>query len=216
MKLSPFPPRLIWPTALLIVATAAAPSAPARDIVVCDAAGGQSNPLAIADGKGGAVIAWADARNGNLDVFAQHVDAAGNVDPKWPARGLAVCEAVNDQGASGIASDGRGGAIVTWYDQRNGKDYDIYAQHVLASGSTDRAWPRGGVALCGAPGHQRAPTAVSDGAGGAIVTWFDYRSGQDAHIYAQRVLRSGVVDPRWPKDGAALCVASGSQFFPRA
>jgi len=38
---------------------------------------------------------------------------------------------------------------------------------------------------------------VSDGAGGAIVTWQDYRSGAAYDIYAQRINGSGVV--QWAK-----------------
>ena len=41
----------------------------------------------------------------------------------------------------------------------------IYAQHVLASGAVDGAWPAGGRALCTAVSHQQIPTVVPDGLG---------------------------------------------------
>ena len=50
---------------------------------------------------------------------------------------------------------------------------------------------------------------VSDGAGGAIVTWLDLRNGTHMDIYSQRVDASGVV--QWTADGVALCTASDSQ-----
>jgi len=57
------------------------------------------------------------------------------------------------------------------------------------------AWPHdpnnGNVALSTAAGDQQVPTIASDGAGGAIVTWYDYRGGTNYHIYAQRVERFG-------------------------
>jgi len=64
-----------------------------------------------------------------------------------------------------IASDGAGGAIITWSDLRSGTDSDIYAQHVLASGLVDPGWPVDGRAICTAAGDQSSPAIVSDGAG---------------------------------------------------
>ena len=216
MKRFPLIPKAWWAAAILATAVAAAPPRAERDVAVCDAAGNQASPVATLDGKGGAIIAWGDFRHGSYDIFAQHLLASGHVDPSWPWQGRALCEAMGDQAGPAIVPDGRGGAIVAWYDQRGGKDYDIYAQRILASGRLDPVWPQDGVALCTATGHQQAPAVVADGAGGAIVTWFDHRDGDDTHIYAQHVLTSGSVDPRWPKDGSALCLAPGSQFFPKA
>ncbi len=45
--------------------------------------------------------------------------------------------------------------------------------------------------------------------GGAIITWFDFRTGSDADIYTQRINSSGVV--QWTADGVAICTASGDQ-----
>ena len=75
------------------------------------------------------------------------------------------------------------------------------------------AWPHdpnnGNVALCTAANDQGYPTIVSDGAGGAIVTWNDGRSGTNNEIFAQRVNAAGV--PQWTADGVALCTAAGVQ-----
>ncbi len=54
-----------------------------------------------------------------------------------------------------IVSDGVGGAIVAWQDGRSQTSgVDIYAQHVLASGAVDLAWPANGRVLCTATGGQ--------------------------------------------------------------
>ena len=55
------------------------------------------------------------------------------------------------------------------------------------------------------------PTVASDGAGGAIVAWYDSRSG-NADIYAQRISAAGAVE--WTPDGVALCTAPDIQQFP--
>ena len=110
--------------------------------------------------------------------------------PHDPNNGnVALSTAAGDQQVPTIASDGAGGAIVTWYDYRSGSA-DIYAQRVIAAGVPQ--WTANGVALCTAAGVQQSPTIVSDGAGGAIVTWQDLRGGTTYDIYAQRVNAAGV------------------------
>jgi hypothetical protein len=148
-----------------------------------------------------------------LDIYAQRVLASGAVDPAWPADGRALCSASGSQITARIVSDGAGGAIVAWDDYRAGPD-DIYAQRVLASGVVDPAWPADGRALTSEASYQYNPAMASDGVGGAIVAWEDYRGG-GSDIYAQRVLASGATDPAWPTNGRALCTATNSQVRPR-
>jgi hypothetical protein len=179
---------------------------------------GQASPVLVPDGQGGALVAWQDGRSvdSGLDIYAQHVLASGVVDPAWPANGRALCTAARTQNVPEIVADGAGGAIVTWMDGRNTvTNIDVYAQHVLATGAVDPDWPADGVALCTAPATQSYPRIVTDGSGGAIVTWDDLRpgaTGQD--IYAQHVSSAGAVDPLWPANGRALCLATGDQSNP--
>jgi len=49
---------------------------------------------------------------------------------------------------------------------------------IAAFGAT--LWQDDGVQVCGATNDQSRPDVVSDGSGGAIVTWFDARSGGGA------------------------------------
>src|SRR5690349_432103 len=142
------------------------------NVALCTAAANQQYSTVISDGVGGAIVCWQDLRSSNNDIYVQRVSAAG--EPLWTADGVVLCNAANDQLLPTIASDGAGGAIVTWYDFRNGTA-DIYAQRVNAAGVPQ--WTGGGIALCTAPGDQQIPTVASDGAGGAIVTWYDFRSG---------------------------------------
>lgn len=188
-------------------------------LAIAPVLGGQALPVIVADGGGGAIIAWQDGRDdaGGADIYAQHVLGSGALDPAWPPNGVALCTAAGLQDVPSIVSDGAGGAIVAWMDGRSAtSNVDIYAQHVLASGHVDPAWPANGTALCTAPSPQAFPGVASDGRGGAIVTWYDFRpaaSGID--IYAQHVLGSGAVDPLWPANGRAICAAAGSQFSPK-
>jgi hypothetical protein len=76
------------------------------------------------------------------------------------------------------------------------------------------------VALCTASSSQEAPQIVSDGAGGAIVTWFNVISPPSfgpvyRDIYAQRVLANGTIAPGWLADGIAVCSADSTQQNPQ-
>jgi hypothetical protein len=181
---------------------------------VCQAPSTQYGETGVPDGNGGAIVAWFDARSGLLAVFVQHVLASDAVDPAWPVGGLQVAGAGADN-VIAIASDGAGGAIVALSRTANS---DIYAYHVLASGALDGSWPAGGVIVCSAPDNQISPVAVADGAGGAFLTWVDSRnagvSGKD--VYAHRVRSTGIVDPAWPVNGAAVCTQPGDQTSPVA
>jgi hypothetical protein len=180
------------------------------------AAGVQVNLVIVSDGAGGAIVAWMDGRSAasDFDIYAQHVLASGRVDPAWRADGTALCTAPGPQDSPKIASDGAGGAIVTWTDFRLGSaNADIFAQHVPNSGVVDPAWPANGRALALAAGTQFDPAIVSDSARGAIVSWSDARDGQ-FDIYAQRVLGSGAIATGWPANGRAVCTAPLEQLAP--
>jgi hypothetical protein len=55
------------------------------------------------------------------------------------------------------------------------------------------------------------PAIVQDASGGAIISWFDGRSG-NLDIYAQRLSMAG--SPQWTPDGVVVCTAAGDQAWP--
>ncbi len=125
--------------------------------------------------------------------------------PNDPTVNVPVCTAANAQQEPRTVSDGAGGAIVVWSDLRSGS-YDLYAQRVSAAGAP--LWAANGIVVCNAGGSQTNPLVVSDGNGGAIVSWLDVRSGS-FDLYAQRLSPSGV--PQWTANGVAVCTAAGAQ-----
>jgi hypothetical protein len=178
----------------------------------------EQEDLAMAvDGSGGALIAWAQPGGGlTRDIYVKHVLASGAIDPAWPANGRAMIVDSYDQASTAMVADGAGGAILSWDDQRGsagGGGRNIFAQHVLSTGALDAAWPDTAQVICHHAGDQMYPRMVTDGAGGAIVTWQDVRNGE-SDIYAQHVTSTGAVDPAWPTDGRALCTAAQQQLFP--
>ncbi len=162
--------------------------------VICAAANNQQEPVIVADGAGGAIIAWIDARDGLKDIYAQRIDNPGAV--QWGDDGVQICTAAGNQTNPTIAPDGAGGAVITWHDYRNG-GADVYVQRVSALGAAQ--WTADGVAICSAVHDQLTPAIASDGAGGAIAAWRDFRSGSDYEIYAQRVKPPGFPGGSWPR-----------------
>lgn len=175
-------------------------------VPVCTEASAQSNPVIVADGSGGAIIAWDDARGGG-DIYVQRLSAAAN--PYWTINGVAACSAIFQQDRVAITSDGSGGVVLAWQDFR-GSTMDIYAQRI--SGMGNPLWTANGVALCTADQWQSKPVLIADGSGGAIVAWEDLRSFIDYDVFAQRI--NGMGAPMWTAGGIPISVAGGAQNEP--
>ena len=141
-------------------------------------------PYAIGDGAGGAIITWQAAG----DIHAQRIAANGSI--QWGVNSVPICTAANNQDTPQITGDGNGGAIITWSDRRSVTNSDIYVQHINEIGVN--LWDVDGVPISIAASNQNAPTITDDGAGGAIITWYDIR-GPNYDIYAQCVDSSGAV-----------------------
>ena len=103
----------------------------ANGAALCTSGGTQWYPAIVADGSGGAIVAWTDARGTSYDVYAQRISIGGAV--QWTANGVALCTATGLQEPGAVVADGSGGAFAAWVDGRNAT-FDIYAQHVLATG----------------------------------------------------------------------------------
>jgi len=164
---------------------------------LCTADGYQDLPEIASDGASGAIVVWRDYRSlADFDIYAQRIDANGAV--RWTTNGAAVCTATAGQESPQIIADGQGGAIIVWFDGRNGYR-DIYAQRLDQNGNA--LWSTDGVPICGASNHQTNPVLCPDGMGGAIIAWKDSRT-TNHHIYAQRVNANG--SARWTTDGVPV------------
>lgn len=170
---------------------------PTINTPVCTTLGAQQFlPQIVADGSGGAVIAWMET---SLDfssgrIYAQHLSSTGI--RQWAAAGVDVSGGNGVPTAPQIVTDGHGGAIITWIDLTGGQ-VRHYAQKITANGQIQ--WNPAGVLLC--------PTTVSpvlfyqlisDGQGGAILLWDDSRATIN-QVFAQRINANGNLV--WPVDG---------------
>jgi len=169
----------------------------------------QTTPKVVPDDAGGVIVVWQDSRacTGSGDIYAQRLDASGA--PLWSADGVVVCSAPGEQSFPQVVRDLSGGAVIFWEDLRTGSEHDIYAQRIDSSGHL--LWSSGGVAMCTDPNEQQFGytnnSVVSDGAGGGLVAWLDYRLGSPPQVFAQHVLATGAIafaDPNGKKVSTAL------------
>jgi hypothetical protein len=170
----------------------------ANGVGICTADGHQGQISLVADGTGGALVAWLDWRSVDPGIYIQRVNAAGV--PQWAADGVRLSMVSTNVYEPALLPDGSGGAIAAWHregDAENG----IYLQKIDNTGMVQ--WSAGGNLISDNLVNQESPVVVTDGAGGAIVVWDYYRAGSLWDIYAQRVDGSGVI--QWSPFGDAVC-----------
>ncbi|MBI4947584.1 MAG: T9SS type A sorting domain-containing protein [Bacteroidetes bacterium] len=175
-------------------------------VFVCSIVKTQGFEKIKTDGQGGVIIAWQDKRNStlkNYDIYAQRVDASGAM--QWTVNGVPVCTYDSTQKSIDIITYNVNGAIVSWQDKRSG-DWDIYAQKVNMNGTM--AWGTDGIPIATGIYAQASPKVVSDGIGGAIISWQDSCCG-NWDIKSQRVDGNGTL--LWGAGGVAVGTAAGSQ-----
>ncbi|MEX2052671.1 MAG: hypothetical protein WD898_00385, partial [Candidatus Paceibacterota bacterium] len=180
----------------------------ANGVVVCNAAGTQSNPKIEPDGLGGAYIGWQDKRNGNYDIYANRINPTGAV--IWFTNGWGVSVESGNQSAVDMTSDGVSGVFFTWKDNRNGT-FDIYYQRADMNGAMQ--FSVGGNSVFLAAFDQINPNIVGDGVGGAIIVWQDSSAG-NWDVKSQRVDASGI--QQWILGGVSVGTAANSQTSPKS
>ena len=162
----------------------------------------------VLDGTGGVVVAWEDYRSsGKSLMYAQRINAAGV--PQWAANGVLLMSAGSGPSRpyatnSRIATDGAGGAILTWMQAVIVDGITVVrAQRVSSAGA--RMWGTNGTSLSLLSGEQIDPVIASDAAGGAYVAWTEQRTNY--YLYAQRFNSLGV--PQWTANGITVAVPIG-------
>ena len=176
----------------------------------------QTGPVAISDAAGGMIVAWVDGRagacgyffKGSCDIYAQRFDSSGN--SVWALDGIAVVNAPENQGISGIsiAADTHGGAFVAWEDARS--CCTIYAHHIDENGQF--LWPINGVQVSPSPSVvtgaiSRPPIILSDGSGGALVSWWNIQViplVQPPTVNVQKLDANGAL--QWGTDGIRVAL----------
>jgi len=137
---------------------------------------------------------------------------------QWAPLGVAVCGSACLPDRPRVLIDGAGGAFIAWRDLRVYPltDTDVYAQRVTSAGTIAPGWSSDGVPVCIALNSQTLTTIATDGEGGMLIVWIDFRDGAltSADIYAQRIRGDGTIAPGWAVDGVPATRAPDYQEYP--
>lgn len=161
------------------------------------------------DGSGGAVMTWYNANTtiNSVLVFAQRIEGSDNGNFLWTVEGVPVCSSSFVQVPESVEISGNG-VIISFYQETGGNISDLFAQKLDISNGAP-LWTATGITVCDAVNGQNNSKIVSDGSGGAIIAWEDYRVA-GVNIYAQRLSSTGAVV--WPTaNGTVVASATSSQ-----
>jgi hypothetical protein len=164
----------------------------------------QSDPVAIEDGSGGAIVAWIQ---GYPDPTGQAQRVSFEGQRLWSDQGVVLGHQMT---GLAISSDAQGASLVGWLDTRNftpDHGAEIYAQKLDGNGSP--VWTPGGVAASREDAGKLHVRVAPDGEGGAFVTW-EQASLRPLEIAAQRVNASGAAV--WAPNGLVVSPAGYSVY----
>jgi hypothetical protein len=190
------------------LALAAWPTNSAVNVPVNTVPSSKSDAVMAPDSCGGGIVVWRDGRDGVEQLYAQRVDAFGQL--RWDPNGVHVAPSSSGQYYFSVAPDGAGGCFIAWTESRiSGSGNDVFLQHLLASGAPHPMFPPDGVIVCGNSSNQYEPAVAFDGVDGAIVAWSDEGAPSDMRpdYYAQRITFAGTA--LWTPNGVPIASSPG-------
>ncbi|MCB5272000.1 MAG: T9SS type A sorting domain-containing protein [Candidatus Cloacimonetes bacterium] len=152
---------------------------------------------------GGAIYVWSDTKLGERDLWAQKVDANGNMvwgDP------VLIDGKPDRQEDPVITRTSDNNFIIAWIDFSQDLDGDVFAQKINTNG--ELLWPVGGKPVCVGNGLQLGINMEADENGGAFIVWGDGRNPSN-DLYAQRL--SAVGEPLWALNGIPVANGPGDE-----
>lgn len=152
----------------------------------------------------GLVVLWFDFRADSSGTVGQRMTPAGG--RLWGPNGRHI--AMGSGSIRGVVADGSGGGYLA---TARGTGYFLY--RFAAEGSLAPHWPVTGVTVRDAPEARQALYVSSDGLGGTLLAWADYRNywteGTASDVYAMRILPDGSRAPGWPANGLRVTNLGG-------
>ncbi len=159
----------------------------------------------ISDGAGGVIILfnnYTGDNDGASNFYVQHLNGSGV--KQWATAGVPVCISGRDKFLIKTQSDGAGGLVFFWSEDRitNGA-YSTYAQRILSNGSAN--WTVNGIKLIDIGSTTGFDNdLINDGNGNYIFTWTDDAN----HLLAQKINASGVI--QWGVTNKEVCTNSNA------
>ena len=145
--------------------------------------------LLLPEGAGGAFMSyqegiWGDTYATSWNVRINRLDATGGPAPGWSGAIYASDTSAAEYGPAGLVSDGADGVYLSWLTVRTDWPHPrLFVQHLDGAGQRFPGWPATGIHVCDSDSGQNVsgnpyeyfPTLASDGRGGVLVAWDDYR-----------------------------------------
>jgi hypothetical protein len=173
--------------------------------------------LVLSDGTGGAIAMFVQIglAEGTAQIRLQHVANTGAL--LWGGAGVPLPSASTNHQFGMLIPSVRGAVIAAWSEVRPGTtiqnpDLDLFAMKFQADGTP--AWS-GSSVVCNANQSQRAVAGTPDGAGGAFLTWMDFRTPRPSsfalpHVFAQHLGADGT--SQWTPNGVHMGGAISGGF----
>ena len=178
-------------------------------ISLADFEGAQIKPEIISTGADSFIVAWLDSGSSQYDIGENQIVVQKinlNGEQLWAKEGVRLSSTSFSQGnqtGHHLSTDGSGGCIVVWHDDRDRLNRDVYAQRLNYQGS--RLWGNDGVLIWNRAGIEESSLRVGsydiktarDNNSNVIVVWqvnpeaiavSGFRGGQ---IYAQKLSVTG-------------------------
>lgn len=181
----------------------------ANGAAVTTATQGQDTTRITSDNAGGAIVGWADFRNGtDYEAYAQRMDSTGT--PLWTANGELISTGSGTQKFDHILMPDTTSVMYLINDARYSPDIAYFVQKTNLSGTVQ--FVTNGVEII--RGSLQANHSVADGRGGVLFVWMDFRGNliTNLDLYAQHIDTSGNLS--WAPGGSLISAAVQSQSNP--
>ena len=153
---------------------------------------------------GAAIYVWSDTKLGERDLWAQKVDAQGNLvwgDP------VLIDGKPDRQEDPTITRTTDNHYVIAWIDFSDDPDGSVYAQKINAQG--ELLWQEGGIPVCVVPGVQLSINMEADDNGGVFMVWMDDRN-PSKDLYGQHLDANG--NPLWTANGIPIADGIGDEI----
>jgi hypothetical protein len=171
----------------------------------------------VPDGSGGLVFVFDDFTGDNSAVnnmYAQKINNAATI--QWAAAGIQVSTADSTKYLVNTISDGAGGIVVLWNDNRNGVSFfnaGLYTQRILSNGTP--AWMTDGIELSTNTGgfYGFGSDVIADGSGNFIYSFNAEGANFSQVLVAQKLNGAGIA--QWGATPRDVCTNEEAYpYFP--
>lgn len=181
---------------------------PGTEVALSSSLENNTVPAAIADGRGGAIVAWiapSETLSTNHEIKVQRINSQGMI--QWDNFGRTISNSAGKKEDVKIVRVNADTICVLWIDLGSGQDRDVRIQRLNSMGQEIESE----FDIVRAIGDQENPVLISNKRDGIIVAWEDDRAGQ-TDIYAQLIEPNGKTD--WGENGIAVSTAANIQQNP--